>query len=160
MIIREMNYSDIERVRAIAAHTWKDTYSSFIPEDIQDKTLKEAYSQETMDKRFNSSITLVAESNEEIMGYAFFSGNLTSKEVFLESLYVHPSHQGKGVGKQLYLTGLKKFEKPTSISLTVYKGNPNISFYEKQGFNAIKENKGDFNGHPVVFILMKRDLNN
>ncbi|TQR19913.1 GNAT family N-acetyltransferase [Psychrobacillus vulpis] len=51
---------------------------------------------------------MVAENNKEIMGYAFFSGNLSDKEVFLGSLYVHPSHQGKGIGKHLLITGLAK----------------------------------------------------
>ena len=74
MVIREMNYSDIDRVRMIAADTWRDTYTSFIPAEIQDKVLKEAYSNEEMDNRLKSSINLVAESNGVMMGYAFFSG--------------------------------------------------------------------------------------
>lgn len=75
MIIREMNLSDIERVRTIAFDTWRDTYSSFIPVDIQDKVLKDAYSEEEMNNRFKTSLNLVAEIKKEIMGYAFFSGD-------------------------------------------------------------------------------------
>ena len=82
MVIREMQRSDVERVRAIAHSTWRDTYEKFIPEDIQDKVLKQAYSDEEMDNRFKSFLNLVAEDNGEIMGYAFFSSNLSEKEVF------------------------------------------------------------------------------
>ena len=131
-MIREMNLSDVESVKNIAAHTWKDTYSTFIPNEIQERVLKDAYSVETMNKRFESSLTLVAENKEEIMGYAFFSGDLDSKDVHLESLYVHPKHQGKGIGKQLLLTGISKFNAPNTVSLSVYKGNPNISFLSKR----------------------------
>ncbi|WP_455675440.1 N-acetyltransferase family protein [Pradoshia sp.] len=155
MIIREMKASDVDTVRRIAADTWRDTYTSFIPEEIQDKVLKDAYSSEEMENRFKSSLNLVAESNGAIRGYAFFSGD---KDIFLESLYVHPNDQGLGIGKQLLLTGISRFQEPASISLTVYKGNPNISFYEREGFQVIKENKGDFFGHPVTFILMKKSL--
>jgi len=158
MIIREMNLSDIESVRTIAFDTWRDTYSSFIPFDIQDKVLKDAYSEEEMNNRFKTSLNLVAEIKKEIMGYAFFSGDSSNNDVFLESLYVHHNHQGKGVGRQLMLTGLAKFQHPTTLSLTVYKGNPNISFYEREGFKVIDENNGVFYGHPVVFILMKKKL--
>ena len=158
MIIREMNRSDIEGVRKVAIHTWRDTYSSFIPSDIQKKTLKEAYSTETMVNRLMSFVTLVAEMDRKIIGYAFFSGGLENKDIFLESLYVHPNYQGKGVGMQLFKTGLQKFKGPETISLTVYKGNSNITFYEKQGFKVIKEKKSDFSGHPMIFILMKKDL--
>ncbi|WP_391201700.1 GNAT family N-acetyltransferase [Psychrobacillus sp. L4] len=160
MIIRDMQLSDIESIRAIAAHTWKATYSKFIPKDIQEKVLKDAYSAETMENRFKTSVTLVAEDKEEIMGYAFFSSDLSSSDVFLESLYIHPDHQGKGGGKQLLLTGLSKFKELVTLSLTVYKGNPNFAFYEREGFKVIKENNGDFYGHPVVFILMKKNFNN
>ncbi|MCM3711758.1 GNAT family N-acetyltransferase [Sporosarcina luteola] len=160
MVIREMDLSDVERVRAIALATWRNTYSGFIPEEIQDKVLKDAYSIEAMNNRFSSSLNLVAENGEEIMGYAFFSGNLSDKDVFLESLYIHPNHQGKGLGKLLLLTGLEQFKEPATLSLTVYKVNPNISFYEREGFEVMKENKGEFYGHPVVFTLMKRNLDN
>lgn len=142
MIIREMSLTDVESVRAIAVAAWRDTYSGFIPADIQEKVLKDAY------------------SNEEIMGYAFFSGDLSDKNGFLESLYVHPNHQGKGIGKQLLLIGLANFKDPTTLSLTVYKGNPNISYYEIEGFEVVKENKGEFYGHPVVFTMMKKNLLN
>ena len=86
MVIREMNSSDVESVRIIAADTWRDTYTSFIPEDIQDKVLKDAYSDAEIENRFKSSLTLVAESNGVIMGYAFFSGDLSRRDLFLESL--------------------------------------------------------------------------
>ncbi|MGX2959712.1 N-acetyltransferase family protein [Peribacillus sp. JNUCC 23] len=160
MIIREMSLTDVESVRAIADAAWRDTYSRFIPADIQEKVLKDAYSNEEMNNRFKSSLNLVAENNEEIMGYAFFSGDLSDKNVFLESLYVHPNHQGKGIGKQLLLIGLANFKDPTTLSLTVYKGNPNISYYEREGFEVVKENKGEFYGHPVVFTMMKKNLLN
>ena len=156
MVIREMNFSDAESVRRIAADTWRDTYTVFIPEEIQDKVLNDAYSNEEMERRFNASLNLVAESDGVIMGYAFFSGD---QHLFLESLYVHPNHQGKGIGKRLLVTGISRFKECDSISLTVYKGNPNISFYEREGFQVMKENEGDFYGHPVGFILMKKNLN-
>ncbi len=153
-----MKYTDIERVKEIAKLTWENTYSSFIPLDIQKKTLKEAYSEDTMTNRFEKSMMLVAEEDENIKGYAFFSNGANSQEIFLESIYVHPSFQGKGIGKDLYLSGIERYENPTSISLTVYKGNTNITFYEKEGFKVIKESKGDFCGHPVTFIKMSKNL--
>ena len=55
-------------------------------------------------------------------------------------------------------TGLAKYKEPTTLSLTVYEGNPSISFYKKEGFQIIKENKGNFFEHPVKFILMKKNL--
>lgn len=151
-----MKNSDIERVRAIAKAAWRATYSDFIPKDIQDKVLEEAYSHDEMANRFRNFSNWVAEENGEIMGYAFFTNQKSDKKLFLESLYVHPNHQGKGVGKQLLHKGISVYPQATAVSLTVYKGNPNISFYEKIGFKRESEKKGDFFGHPVTFILMER----
>lgn len=153
-----MNKSDIEQIREIANAAWKDTYSNFIPVDIQDKVLSEAYSDEEMENRFNSSLNLVVESDRDILGYAFFKYKQQNKELFLESLYIHPNHQGKGIGKQLLLTGIERHEDVVTLVLTVYKGNQNITFYEKQGFEVVKENEGNFFEHPVVFIVMKKEL--
>lgn len=158
MKIREMTYSDIQQVREIAFATWRDTYSSFIPTEIQDKVLEDAYSDEQMNNRFKNSLNLVYESNGTILGYAFFSGDLLNNDIFLESLYIHPEHQGKGIGKQLMQAGVAKYNDPKTITLVVYKGNTSVSFYEKNGFSITKENNGDFFGHPVVFIVMKKEL--
>lgn len=156
--IRELKYADVESVREIASLTWKNTYSSFIPLDIQEKTLNAAYSDETMANRFEKSLMLVAEDDDKIKGYAFFSSGSDSNDIFLESIYVHPSYQGTGIGRELYRSGIERFKIATSISLTVYKGNTNISFYEKEGFNTVNESKGDFCGHPVTFIRMTKEL--
>ncbi|PAE13933.1 hypothetical protein CHI02_02190 [Niallia circulans] len=156
--VRDMNRSDVDSIREIAAVTWKKTYSEIIPEEIQAKVLNDAYSDGEMDKRLNSSLTLVAESKDEIIGYAFFSGDLYKKDIYLESLYIHPNFQGQGIGRQLLNIGVNKFSNPWTLSLTVYKGNPNISFYEKEGFKITKENNGDFYGHPMIFTVMTKDL--
>ena len=160
MVIREMIPKDLEQVQKIALATWRNTYSSFIPLQIQDKVLKDAYSENEMNNRFKNSLNLVFENNNEILGYAFFSGDLLSNDIFLESLYIHPQHQGKGIGKQLMQFGIAKYNNPKTLSLVVYKGNKSISFYKKMGFKVTNENNGDFFGHPVVFIVMKKELDN
>ncbi|MCB5238575.1 GNAT family N-acetyltransferase [Niallia circulans] len=158
IIIRKMKKSDINSVRKIAAVTWKNTYSEFIPEVIQEKVLNDAYSDEEMNKRFISSLNLIAEYNDEITGYAFFSGDLSRKEIYLESLYIHPNFQGKGIGKQLLNSGIKKYSDPSTISLSVYKGNSNLFFYKKEGFKITKENTGNFYGHPMTFMVMTKEI--
>ncbi|OCS84610.1 GNAT family N-acetyltransferase [Caryophanon tenue] len=158
MVIRNMIANDLEEVQKIALVTWRDTYSSFIPLSIQDKVLADAYSENEMNNRFKNSLNLVFEQNNEILGYAFFSGNLLSADIFLESLYIHPQHQGKGIGKHLMQFGIAQYNEPKTLFLVVYKGNESILFYEKMGFTITNENNGDFFGHPVVFIVMKKAL--
>ena len=158
MNIRDLQKTDVERVRAIARAAWRDTYSDFIPMDIQDKVLKEAYSDAKMENRFLDSLNLVAEVEGKIVGYAFFSGELASEDIYLESLYIHPIEQRKGIGRQLIEYGLCKYRELNSLTLTVYKHNSSISFYEKEGFVVISETEGDFFGHPVGFIKMRKEM--
>ncbi|MFC4620048.1 GNAT family N-acetyltransferase [Camelliibacillus cellulosilyticus] len=155
--IRKMREEDIDRVREIAKVTWKATYSELIPLDIQEKTLKEAYSDDMMRKRFETSLLFVAEDDGVIAGYAFYSSE-QPKEIYLESIYIHPDHQGKGIGKKLYEAGPDTFKQAKRMMLTVYKGNDSIHFYEKLGFVAKGEIKSDFSGHPIVFIKMEKTL--
>ena len=156
MIIRELRNSDTKSIKAIAKATWRATYSSFIPEEIQDKVLDEAYSESEMTNRFVNYSNLVAEENGEIMVYAFLRDKKSYTQLFVESLYILPIFQGRGIGRRLLHKGISMFPKATAVSLTVYKGNPNLTFYEKEGFKVMNENRGDFFGHPVTFILMEK----
>ena len=85
-MIHYVNKGDGMRRCRKCAITWKETYSSFIPKEIQDKVLKDAYSDKEMEDRFKSCVCLVAEIHNEIIGYAFFTGEQSVDDVFLESL--------------------------------------------------------------------------
>lgn len=158
MIIRDLKRKDINNIKELAYVVWEDTYSSIIPLEIQNKTILEAYSEESMNKRFQDSKMLVAEMNEKIVGYAFFSGNIDSKEVYLESIYVDPSYQKRGIGLRLLNEGLSRFTNYNKITLTIMKGNINLTFYEKLNFSPIKELNTNFSGHPVTFIKMEKTI--
>lgn len=158
MQIRHMQVTDTNTIRSIAHDTWRHTYSDFIPLDIQDKVLTDAYSDAEMDNRFQHYLNLVVEIEQRIVGYAFFSGDRSKEEVYLESLYIHPSHHRKGIGRALIKYGLSCYVRPKTLSLSVYKQNSSISFYEKEGFVKVGETEGDFFGHPVTFIKMSKSI--
>lgn len=129
-----MQQDDTKQVKQIAAVTWKDTYSHIMPIEIQEKTLHEAYDDYTMEKRFASSTLFVAEGEGEIAGYAFFSSKNTEGKVLLESVYVHPNHQQKGIGTKLINEGIEKLQ-PTLLCLHVLQGNEkSIAYYRSKGF--------------------------
>ena len=158
MIIREMSTNDVDKVKELATITWKATYSLLIPLEIQRKTLNEAYSKEVMKQRFDNSVMLIAEINQEIVGYAFFSQGKNISIVHLESLYVHPDIQKRGIGKQLYHAGLDYYPKAKRITLHILKGNKSLSFYKKLKFEIESEIENKFNGHPVIFIQMGKGV--
>ncbi|WP_179107234.1 GNAT family N-acetyltransferase [Sediminibacillus massiliensis] len=158
MLIRELERKDLSAIKELAAITWKDTYQALIPLHIQKKTLKQAYSAAAMNKRFENSLMLVAVVQNEIKGYAFLSQEKYGR-VHLEALYVHPYSQRKGIGKELIETGIGYFPSIKRITLNILKGNENLSFYEKMGFVAMKEESSvEFSGYPVKFIHMSKKI--
>lgn len=81
-------------------------------------------------------LSLVAELNQEIVGYAMFSyidlvGRETSKVLALAPVAVLPKYQNQGIGSLLIKTGLEKAKK-ISPSMVIVLGSPN--FYHRFGF--------------------------
>lgn len=158
IVIREMTKNDTERVKQIAKVTWKDAFSHIMPIEVQEKTLREAYDEQTMEKRFTSSSLFVAEEKGEIVGYAFFSQKNKEGKVLLESIYIHPDYQQKGIGTKLIHTGIETLQ-PKRLCLNVLEGNKKaIAYYKAQGFQEEGVFHHHFAHHPVIFMKMFKKL--
>lgn len=87
----------------------------------------------------------VAETGGAVVGYARFPG------AWLDDLYVHPDHQGRGVGTALL--ELVKAQRPDGFCLWVFESNtPARAFYERHGLVALERTDGSGNeeGAPDV----------
>jgi ribosomal protein S18 acetylase RimI-like enzyme len=61
-------------------------------------------------------------------------------ELFLKQLYVAPAYQRRGVGSQvLRLLLEERCKTATSMALFVLKNNPAFRFYERHGFEVVRE---------------------
>ena len=89
---------------------------------------------------------LLADDGGEVVGFAFFFHNystfLSSPGIYLEDLFVKPSHRGKGHGKRL-LTALAKLAIERGcgrLEWAVLNWNaPAIKFYEALGARPMDE---------------------
>jgi len=66
----------------------------------------------------------------------------TGNPAVIHRLVVHPTHQGKGIGKQLlhFAEEYAKMAGSTSIRLDVYSGNPGaVALYENRGYLRVGE---------------------
>jgi GNAT superfamily N-acetyltransferase len=77
----------------------------------------------------------VAIQDEEIVGYLKLERKLSQ----ISSLYVHPLHEGRGVGTLLMVTALEELKKRSYITLDVVKYTFAAQFYEKFGFEVYRE---------------------
>lgn len=146
--IRNMTIDDINSVQDIAEMSWLATYAGIIPEEIQKRFLKAAYSDEMMHKRLNHSLFLVAETDSGVVGFANFSFANDQGEANLGAIYLYPGQQSKGIGTAMLQEGINQLDGVVSISVEVEKDNAiGKSFYEAKGFETVDEYDDEIDGH-------------
>src|SRR5699024_3430032 len=135
--IRKMKKKDIPSVKQVARQSWQTTYEGIIPRKIQENFLAEAYSTKMMKHRMKQTNLYVAESDQEIIGFANYSPVLDSGKVDLHAIYLYKEFQGKGIGTAFLDIGKKELE-AEEIILNVEKQNLQaLHFYQAKGFKEI-----------------------
>lgn len=138
MITREMLPSDLAALQKIYQKCRIETFDWW-PAD--------AFKHEDFEKSTQGEWVLVAELNGEIVGFA--SGG---SEHFLHNLFVSPTAQGKGVGKQLIAACFAdKLTKPARLKCTVRNTNA-CAFYEANGW-VIEEANVAYDPDPYHLYL-------
>lgn len=158
-VIRKMVKNDIKNVQDVATKSWNATYEGIIPIEVQENFLQQAYSDEMMEKRLNSSLLLVAEVGDTIVGFANFSPVSKEGKAELSAIYLYPQHQGKGIGTALLQEGIKNLHGIKEVYIDVEKeNNVGKNFYHAKGFHIVKEFDDNFDGHLLKTIRMKLKL--
>ncbi|MGF9758288.1 GNAT family N-acetyltransferase [Microvirga sp. 0TCS3.31] len=63
----------------------------------------------------------------------------TGDELFLKQLYITPKHQRQGIGSQIIRLLNEQARTAKSMALFVLKNNPAFRFYQRHGFEVIRE---------------------
>lgn len=141
---REWTLDDTNEIQKVLFNTWLASYADFIPiTDIQ-WYFNNYYSEINFAQLFDDplSIGFVAEMKKHIVGYARMKINHEQKRCYLESLYVLPQFQGKGIGTDLIKIVEQRAVKHSfkQIWLGVMEKNvPSLEWYKKLGFNFVEE---------------------
>jgi len=99
---------------------------------------------------FSKAEIWLAEHSNRIMGFIAF------RPGWVDHLYIHPDHQGRGVGGALLAWTQASAD---SLRLWTFQGNLRARrFYEKHGFRIERETDGTGNeeGQPDVLYLWTR----
>ncbi|MFQ6576409.1 N-acetyltransferase [Pseudomonas sp. UM16] len=140
-MIRAFEHRDMERTLEI----WLS--ASIQAHDFIDASYWQSHTQTMRDVYVPASETYVVEDQSGVLGFCSLLGNQ------LAALFVDPSHQGNGLGKQL-LEHAKKLR--DELTLAVYKENtPSFAFYQSQGFEVVKEQVDDQTGHGEYLMAYK-----
>jgi ribosomal protein S18 acetylase RimI-like enzyme len=143
--VRTAGERDLDKVRALLGETWHATYYSLYGVAKVDElhaSWHSAAALKTLLEKTGSEL-VVADSGKEIggMGYATMSTE-KAKTVLLHMLYVRPSLQRQGIGRDLFAELETCFPDAELMRVEVEPQNTvAIAFYEGLGFDAAGRNE-------------------
>lgn len=149
-MIRPMTSEDIAYVQQIAHETWRKTYDSIIPHELQIRFLNRTYSDMMLMKRMEKTVMLIAECDGIPIGFANFTRIDDDGDTELTAMYILPDYQQSGYGKRLIQTALAKLANAKQLFVYIDEQNSlGRTFYEKQGFQLVDTFAETFEGYPV-----------
>jgi len=136
MEIRPATPDDRAAIRDLARETWHDTYDELDAETI-DSTVDDWYADDALERALDEPGTtvLVAADDGEIVG--FTHGVVQGDEGDVLRMYVHPDHQGEGIGTALHerlRTDLEDFNMKRMRAIDFASNEDSRRFYENLGF--------------------------
>ncbi|MGK0554760.1 N-acetyltransferase family protein [Macrococcus capreoli] len=154
--IRKATKEDVPKIKKIASMAWYDTYAKIMEAGTIAKFLEAAYNDERLERRIDDSLFLVAENDDEVIGFANF---INGTELFLSAIYVNPAFQRKHVGADLLEAGLEYFNEYNELFVEVASNNVLArAFYDKTGFELVREYEEELFGEKVTTGLLKKDI--
>lgn len=141
--IRHAKITDLPIVQRLAYEIWPSAYLEILGKKQLEYMLEKIYSLSSLEHQFlvlKHQFILVVE-NETNIGFASFSAHQNSSVFHLNKIYVLPEKQGKNIGKKIlnYIIAEIKKLGGTALQLNVNRNNKALYFYQKFGFNIIRE---------------------
>ncbi len=153
LIIRKMEYKDIESVANIKVSSWRISYKGIIDDSYLDSMDINSYIEKRKED-YNKSLYLVAELNGKVVGFCRYDDRLRQvdkKNIGGEiyALYVDPNMKRMGIGRALVKKVEEEFKEKgiTSFIIWCLKDNkPSKVFYRKMGGIEFSEKEIEIGG--------------
>lgn len=152
-IIRKAKEEDAKDIAYVNAYTWLTTYKGLMPDELLEERVK------TIDDRVpkiinaiktkdNFYVALVDNKVVGIMSYGKSRNQDYIDSGEIKSIYILKDYQGLGLGKSLFMTGIKELLNMgfNSMILNVLELNDAFLFYQKYGGKKVSEKIDDFGG--------------
>jgi ribosomal protein S18 acetylase RimI-like enzyme len=141
-------------VKNLAYIIWPNAYETILSRAQLDYMLEMIYSIDSLEKQFNiGHVFILIEDDQNFIGFASYELNYNnSNKTKLQKLYVLPEIQGKGIGKQVidYIKDKVVLSNNVALFLNVNKFNKAKDFYQKYGFQIIKEEVIDIGNNYIM----------
>lgn len=158
--IEKVTIEELPKVRQLLSFVWSCTYGDRLSPQAIEKITAVWHNLESLTKQAQNPHAYfpVAKVDGKIVGVAT-AQNFGETTVLIYRLYVHPDHQGKGIGHKLLENILSEFPDAKLAKIEVEKFNIKaISFYEKNGFNKVDVKEETVEGETLKCIVMEKEL--
>ena len=173
MHIRLASAEDAPSIAAIGQCVWLDTYATEGVRPAMASYVAEVFSTSHMAKTLETRVVYVLEIDHHLVGYGVIadSGAIESQDrhsvaereriengrIEIETLYLLPKYQSKGLGKRLLEYILQRYK---GVWLTCWEHNTRaIAFYRKNGFIESGESYFELEGERHRNLLFKYSAN-
>lgn len=141
MHFRKAVITDIPTIKQIAEETWRPTYGHILTEEQTLYMLDMMYAEEVLRKQIEGNVDFfMVEESEVAVGY-FAIEQMEEKHAKLHKIYLSSKKKSAGIGSAI-IQFLKKWGLERgiqTIELNVNKYNSAVTFYEKMGFERLRE---------------------
>lgn len=155
---------DWEIIQSMAYAIWPVTYGHVLPSGQLEYMLELIYREESIKQQMDRQHQfIIGHQSGEPLGFASFEEQYkTTTNLMVHKLYILPSYQGKGIGKEFlnYITMLASQSAHDTVMLKVFNKNQNaIRFYQHQGFHSIGEEVTELGrGYMVLDVVMIKEI--
>ena len=166
--VRNIKKEDIPQVVNIQICGWKSAYKGIIDDNyLANMNPKEKI--KIREKDYNENRFIVAEINNEIVGFCRYTDNMDKTpetpeaDCELRSLYVKPELKHNGIGKKMFQYAVNEFKHmgKTKMVLWCLKDNALARrFYEKMGGIIIKERLIHIGNRDYQEVAFEYDITN
>ena len=153
---------DIKTIQQLAQNIWPLCYGDIISVEQISYMLELIYNDAALKTQMEEGHKfIIAHENDKPIGFASFSEKSSFKQTTfrLHKLYVLTTLHTKGIGSFLlnYICNESKKAGGLLLELNVNKNNPAITFYERNGFNILKEEIIDIGGGYIMddYVMVK-----
>ena len=151
-------------IQLVAYQTWPVAFRGILSPEQISYMLKLMYSQTSLSEQMTvkGHRFLLANTQNLCVGFGSYelnyNGNDTTK---IHKLYILPSAQGKGLGKQIINCVMEQAMENNNelLSLNVNRNNKAVCFYEKLGFKKIRDESTPIGrGFVMEDIVMEKNI--
>jgi ribosomal protein S18 acetylase RimI-like enzyme len=151
---------DIPAIKAVLATTWRDTYSSFLPEACIAAAAAEWHSPKLLEADVRSGSTFAGVARDSSAGVVgMVTAHSHDELLVIARLYVLPAFQRQGIGRMLLDESCRAFPQSRRVLLHVEEQNPKgRAFYHKLNFRQVAVRVDDVGDTKLASLVMEKEL--